>query len=144
LGHLVYFDIVQIHHGPVESMETVAKLLLKSHSTTGNNTKLETFYMVQIDHGPMETMETVAKLLLRSHSTTGNNTKLDTFYMVQTNHRPTEPVKTMAKTLQRLQTKPGNILKWIQSTIIIRYKAYFKAMEPWFVNRWTVVGMGTS
>lgn len=85
--------------------------------------------MVQTEYGPMETMESVAKLLLRSHSTTGTDTKLDAFYMVQIDHRPTEPVQTVAKTLPRLQTKPGNILQWIQSTTIIRYNAYFKAME---------------
>jgi hypothetical protein len=141
---LVYFDIVQIDHGPVESMETVTKLLFRSHSTTGNNTKLDTFYMVQMDHGPIKTMATTAKLLLKSYSTTGNNRQLDTFYMVQTNHRPTEPVKTMAKTLQRLQTKPGNILQWIHTTTIIKYNLYLKPMDNGYMITWTVVGMGTS
>jgi hypothetical protein len=69
---LVYFDIVQIDHGPVESMETVAKLLFRSHSTTGNNTKLDTFYMVQTNHRPTEPVKTTAKTLQRLQTKPGN------------------------------------------------------------------------
>ena len=53
-------------------MESAAKLLLKSYSTTGNNSELDTFYMVQTNHRPTEPVKTMAKTLQRLQTKPGN------------------------------------------------------------------------
>ena len=56
--------------------------------------------------------------------------------------RPWEPWKPWQSRFVDTKEKQETILKWIHTTIIIRYSVYFKPTEIGFVVTWNLVGMG--